>query len=291
MEWRCVLDARAIVGEGPVWSPQEQALYWVDILGPALHRFDPATGADRAWPMPAPIGCLGLCRSGDAALVALKTGVHRFSFATGSLTFVVHPEEGVTGNRYNDGKVGPDGRFWFGSMDDTPARAKVAALYCLDPGGACRRMVDGLSCSNGLAWSPDGRIMYLADSRGPWVRAYDYDLITGDIANPRLLAEPDHDVGRPDGGAVDMDGFYWSAGVSAGRVNRFAPDGTLVQSIPVPIPTPTCCCFGGPDMKTLFITSLRQNVAPEVLAATPMTGSLFAAEVDVPGVPVARFAG
>lgn len=288
-EARCVLDARAAIGESPVWEPAEQALYWCDIYGPALHRFEPATGATRRWAMPQPIGSFAL-RAGGGAVVALKSGLHRFDFATGRLDFLLHPEPEAAGNRFNDGKVSPDGRFFAGTMDEA-MKQPTGALYRLDPDGSCHRVAEGLIVSNGLAWSPDGRTMFHSDSRGPVIWAWDYDPASGAIASRREVARPTEAIGRPDGAACDMEGYYWSAGISAGVLNRWAPDGRLDRRIPVPCAAPTMPCFGGPDMKTIFVTSLRMHLSADRLAAFPLSGGLFALEVDVPGVPVPRFKG
>ena len=182
-EVRCVLDAQALLGECPVWSAEEGALYWVDILAPALHRLDPATGTRHSWPMPQSIGSFGL-RERGGAVVALRSGFHLFDFVAGRLTFIAHPEPDLPGNRLNDGKVAPDGRFWAGTMDEASLSRPTGALYRLDPDGTCRRMVEGLIVSNGLAWSADGRTMFHSDSKAQVIWAYDYDPASGDIANP-----------------------------------------------------------------------------------------------------------
>jgi sugar lactone lactonase YvrE len=288
-EVTCVLDARAELGECPVWAAEEQALYWVDIRAPALHRLDPATGATRTWPMPSRIGSFGLRASGGA-VVALVDGFHLLDLDTGELEFVVGPEP-VPGTRFNDGKVSPDGRFFAGTMDEELLSRPVAALYRLDPDLSLHRVVDGLIVSNGLAWTADGRTMYHSDSKGPVVWAYDYDPADAGLSGRRVLARPTEEVGRPDGAAADAEGFYWSAGISAGVLNRWSPDGRLDRSIPLPCSNPTAPCFGGPDLRTIFVTSLRHDLPPDVLAAKPLSGGIFAVRVDVPGVPVARFRG
>jgi sugar lactone lactonase YvrE len=290
VEAHCILEAQAMLGECPVWSAEEQALYWVDILAPALHRLEPATGATRRWTMSASIGSFGL-RERGGAVVALRNGFHLFDFDTGRLTFLNDPEADRPGNRLNDGKVSPDGRFWAGTMDEESLSRPVAALYRLDPDGSCRRMVDGLIVSNGLAWSADGRTMFHSDSKGQVIYAYDYDVGTGTIANRRVIARPTEEIGRPDGGATDVEGCYWSAGISAGVLNRWAPDGRLDRQIPLPCAAPTMPCFGGPDMKTIFVTSLRHHLPEQKLAAKPLSGGIFAVEVEVPGVPIAKFKG
>jgi sugar lactone lactonase YvrE len=289
-EVTCVLDAKATLGESPVWSARENALYWVDIPAPALHRLDLASGALKTWKMPETIGCLGL-RAKGGAVVALRSGFHFFDFDSGRLTAVIDPEANVATNRFNDGKVSPDGRFWAGTMDDEQLKRPLGALYRLDPDGACHRMVENLIVSNGLAWSADGRAMFHSDSKAQVIWKYDHDPATGSIANRREIARPSEEIGRPDGAACDMEGYYWSAGISAGMLNRWSPDGKLDRQIPMPCAAPTMPCFGGPDMKTIYVTSLRHNVSAEKLAAKPLSGGIFALRVDVPGVPVAMFRG
>ena len=289
-EVTCVLDARAELGECPVWSAEEQALYWVDVRAPALHRLDPATGGTRTWPLPRRVGSFGLRESGGA-VVALVEGFHLLDLGTGALTFLAGPDAHVPGTRFNDGKVSPEGRFWAGTMDEESLSRPIAALYRLDPDGGVHRVVDGLIVSNGLAWSADGRTMFHSDSKGMVIWAYDYDPEHGTVANRRVLARPSEEVGRPDGAATDVEGFYWSAGISAGVLNRWAPDGRLDRSIPLPCSNPTMPCFGGPDLRTIFVTSLRHDVPADVLEAKPLSGGIFAVRVDAPGVPVGRFKG
>jgi sugar lactone lactonase YvrE len=285
----CVLDARAELGECPVWSVEEQVLYWVDIRAPALHRLDPDTGATRTWPMPGRIGSFGLRGSGGA-VVALEDGFHLLEFETGRLDFVAGPER-VPGTRFNDGKVSPDGRFFAGTMDEESLSRPIATLFRLDPDLSLHRVVEELIVSNGLAWTADGRTMYHSDSKGPVIWAYDYDPDSGAVSSRREVARPTEEIGRPDGAATDEQGYYWSAGISAGVLNRWSPDGRLDRSIPLPCSNPTAPCFGGPDLRTIFVTSLRHDLRPEVLAAKPLSGGIFAVRVDVRGVPISRFRG
>ncbi|WP_342358946.1 SMP-30/gluconolactonase/LRE family protein [Terrarubrum flagellatum] len=277
------IDRQLGLGEGPCWSPEEQALYFIDIQAPALMRLDPATAAIRSWRMPATIGSFGFCPDGRA-IVALRNGVHFFDFKTETLEFLVHPEPDKPTNRLNDGKIGPDGRFWVGSMDDRPDRQPVAALYRIDADGSSHQMFDGLYVSNGLAFSPDGRTLWHSDSRGPWVHTFDLDRKTGALSNQRKVITLTDAEGRPDGGACDTEGYYWSAGVSAGCINRIAPGGTIERKIKVPLAAPTMPCFGGPDLKTLYVTSLTSDrLGPKE------AGSLISFRVDVPGAPIAKF--
>jgi sugar lactone lactonase YvrE len=284
----CVLDAKAELGECPVWSPEEQALYWVDIHRPSLNRLDPATGENRTWLLPDRVGSFGL-RSSGGAVVALREGFHLFDFDTGETTFLAAPDGHLPGTRFNDGKVAPDGRFFAGTMDEERLSRPIGALFRLDPDGAVSRVVDSLIASNGLAWSADGRTMFHSDSKGQVIWAYEYD--QGTIGRRRVVARPTEEIGRPDGGAADVDGYYWSCGISAGVLNRWSPDGRLDRSIPLPCSNPTAPCFGGSDLKTIYITSLRHDLKPDVLAAKPLSGGIFAVRVDVAGVPVARFMG
>jgi sugar lactone lactonase YvrE len=218
-------------------------------------------------------------------LLALKSGIHRWNPRDGALALLAAPEPDRLGNRLNDGKVSPDGRFLVGSMDDRPEKAATAALWRLDPGARhCVRLADSLVVSNGLAWSPDGRTLWHTDSRLSAIWTWRYDPATGAIADRRLVAEPSDAVGRPDGGAVDAEGGYWSAGVSAGRLNRWLPDGTLDRVVELPVRSPTMPCFGGEGLRTLFVTSLRGA------GAGPADGALMTLDVGVAGVPVGRFA-
>jgi sugar lactone lactonase YvrE len=283
----CVLDAQAELGECPVWSASEQALYWVDIRAPAMHRLDPVSGAARTWPMPSRIGSFGL-REGGGAVVALVDGFHLLDFDSGELSFLVGPEP-VAGTRLNDGKVGPDGRFWAGTMDEERLSRPIAALYRLDPDHSLHRLVDGLIVSNGLAWTADGAVMFHSDSKGQVIWAYDHN--DGEIIGRRVVACPTEEIGRPDGGATDVEGYYWSAGISAGVLNRWSPEGELDRSVPLPCSSPTAPCFGGADMRTIFVTSLRHDLPAQVLADKPLSGGIFAVRVDVPGVPIARYRG
>jgi SMP-30/Gluconolactonase/LRE-like region len=187
IEVTCVLDAKAQLGECPVWSAEEQALYWIDVRAPALHRLDPATGATRSWEMPQRIGSFGLREQGGA-VVALVDGFHLFDFDTEKLSFLAGPQPLVPGTRFNDGKVSPDGRFWAGTMDEEALSRPLGVLYRLDPDGTLHPMVDGLIVSNGLAWSADGRTMFHSDSKAQVIWAYDYDPENATIANRRVVA-------------------------------------------------------------------------------------------------------
>lgn len=271
------------IGESPVWDDRRRVLWFVDILAPAIYALDTSTGEVSTYPMPRAVGSISLCLTGRL-VVAMSHGVHLFNPASGSLDFLVNPEPDMPMNRLNDGKVGPDGCFWVGSMHDSIPRAPTGALYRITPSGSCTRVVSDLFVSNGLAWSPDGRTMYHADSRGSYVRAYDFDKAIGAISNARVIATPQEEDGLPDGAAVDIEGNYWSAGITADRINRISPRGGIIDSFPVPVAAPTMPCFGGRDMRTLFITSLTAERRGQRVG-----GTLISCEMDVPGVAIGRF--
>lgn len=289
----CLVDARATVGESPVWDAATDSLYWVDIIAGKLSRLqlgaDLSGRSEQSWILPGAIGSLGLCPDGRV-LVALPNGVHTFDPITEALTLLVDPEPSMATNRLNDGKIGPDGAFWVGSMDDRPTdKQPVAALYRVTPDGKAEKKIDRVTVSNGLAWSADGRTLFHSDSRGIWLDRWDFDPATGAISNRQRIATPDEATGRPDGGACDLEGFYWSCGVSAGCLNRYDRNGTIVEKIPLPVPAPTMPCFGGRDMKTLFFTSLRAGLSAEKLEAAPLSGGVFMMPMPVAGAPLARF--
>ncbi len=285
----CLVRMPCRVGESPVWDAEHGQLLWADILSREIYALEFATGRRRQWTFNGPVGSFGIARSGRL-VVAIGNGVYLFDMRTEKLELLARVEEDRPTNRLNDGKVGPDGAFWVGSMDDRPTKEPVAALYRVTADGRVERKIDGLKISNGLAWSADGRTMFHSDSRGPWIDRWNFDAATGAISGRHRIRTLADEEGRPDGGATDVEGCYWSCGVSAGCINRFAPDGTLLARIPVPVPAPTMPCFGGPDMRTLFFTSLRDGLSQDTLARVPDSGSVFMMRVDVTGVPVGTFA-
>ena len=280
---------RCDIGESPLWDDRTGLLYWVDINPGIIHRIDPLTGARQRWEMGEPVGALGLCQSGQL-VVALRDTVILFDPRDGSrqaLASVTHAKPEM---RLNDGKVGPDGAFWVGSMDASGDANPAGTLYRFAPDGSVAVITEGFRISNGLAWDAAGTRLYHSDSRGIWVDILDFDPATGAATNRRRWLDLDEATGRPDGGACDVDGNYWSGGASAGRLNRFSPDGVLLDWIDLPNLRPTMPCFGGPDLDTLFVTSLSVGVAAEDLARWPLCGAMVSFETATKGVAVARFA-
>lgn len=291
IEFKPLNDIRCELGEGPLYDDRRNALFYCDILARAVHSVDLTSGAHRRWSFPSEVGSIGLAESGRL-VVALRHSLGLFDPDDESFREIatVESERGAD-TRLNDGKVGPDGAFWVGTMDDRPRSDKqpIAALYRVTAAGAVERKADGIITSNGLAFSPNGHTMFHTDSRAAWIDRWDIDPATGAISNRTRIARLDEATGRPDGGATDAEGNYWSAGISAQRLNRFAPDGRLLESYPVPVAAPTMPCFGGADLKTLFVTNLRSGRAPELLARYPLSGITLVGASPVAGSPVTRF--
>lgn len=281
-EARRVLDLPLHVGESPTWDDRSGDLWLVDILAPAVVRLS-ADGRVNRFPMPALIGCLALCESGRIA-VALQTGVHLMDPESGDLELFCDPDGGRADSRLNDGKVGPDGHFWVGTRDEAIPQTRNGRLYRIAPDGTFSQVLDGLKTSNGLAWSADGRTLFHSDSSQQFLQSFDFDPQTGALGPARRLKDFTNAEGRPDGAATDMAGFYWSAGVLDGKLNRMSPEGEIVEVYQLPVNGPTMPCFGGDDLKTLFITSLRRKEG-----TIDEDGTVIAFDVDVPGVPVPRF--
>ena len=286
----CVIDARNTTGESPLWSAREAALYWVDIPEGRIFRWQPKTGERRTWQLPAPVGSIGLRESGGL-VTAMRTGFHLFDLETEQLTFLCHPEPDIATNRLNDGKVSPEGRFLAGTMDERQEKEPIGNLYRLDADHRCTRIAGGVKVSNGLAWSPDGRTMYHSDSRGGVIFRYAYDPETGSIGKRKVFVSMHAEWGRPDGGATDEEGCYWSCGISGGRINRFNPSGELIGYVEMPVTHPTMPCFGGSNGRTLYVTSLRENLSDAELARTPQAGGVFMLEPGVAGAPAAHYQG
>ena len=286
--FECLYDGRALTGESPVWDAPNNALWWVDITAKTVFRMDMASRAVRSWTMPAVVAAVALTDD-ERIAVALPDGIYLFHTETKRLDKLVDPEPERPTNRLNDAKVGPDGAYWVGSMDDRPSKEPVGALHRVTRDGRSTRMVEGLTIANGLAWSADGRTMFLTDTRGPWIDRWDFDPSSGAISNRTRIAVLSNEDGRPDGGAADMDGGYWSAGVSAACLNRFDRNGLPTAKVPLPFKRPTMVAFGGPDMRTMFVTCQAENRPVEEFAGPYPAGGLFAARVEIPGVAVGRF--
>lgn len=283
-------DVHNVLGETPVWSVREQALYWINVEDdPEILRWDAATGEVGRWPMPERIGGLVLKEDGGA-LVVLASGLFDFDFATGELALrVKSPLSDPVA--LHECVCDPTGRFWVGSMNQTVGAGNAfpggASLFRLE-GDELVEAFDGISCANGLAFSPDGRTLYFTDSTTQRCDKYALDPETGELGPRQTFFELAPDQGFVDGAAVDVEGAYWCPLVYTGRLRRYLPDGTPDLEVRLPFNNPTKVTFGGPDMKTLFITSTEQTVGTE---SAPLDGGLFAFETDVAGRPDPLFAG
>jgi sugar lactone lactonase YvrE len=284
----CVVDCKNKLGEVPVWDVAEQALYWVDIEGCLLQRFELASGAMRSWRLPERVCALAL-RKKSGLVLALASGFAFFDPATGALERLAAPEAHLPNNRMNDGKCDRRGRFWAGTMDDR-LTSPTGALYRLDPDLSCRRMESGIGISNSLAWSPDDRIFYFADTLRRTIFAYDFDAETGAISNRRVFTDCIDQPGAPDGSTIDAEGYLWNAQWDGWRLVRYAPDGRIDRVVGLPVQKPTSCMFGGPDLATLYVTSAVWDLTGEALAKQPNAGGVFALDVGVRGLPESRFA-
>jgi sugar lactone lactonase YvrE len=274
----------ADLGEGPLWDADRGRLWFVDIEGREIRAID-ADGRDVArFPAPDRPTALGLTDRGRL-IVSLAYGVAFFDPANGAFTRLAEVDTGGPETRLNDGKIGPDGAFWVGAIDEMKPRRPVAKLWRVTGDGRVETRLDGLVGSNGLAWSADGRTMFHSDSSLARIERRDFDPATGAFGEAVRIATLADADGRPDGGACDLDGGYWSAGVSAGVLNHFDRDGHLVDRIPLPVAAPTMPCFGGADGRRLFLTSLKHGLSAERLAKGPASGAVLAAEAPVAGVP------
>lgn len=285
-DFELVWDSRCGVAESPVWDAANRRILFADINGKRINAVSVDSGARQSWDLPEVVGSFGLCRSGRL-VIAQRHHVALFDTVTGALNRLTDPVEEPATNRLNDGKVGPDGAFWVGSMDENSPRQKIAFLYRVMPDGRMTKEVDGIAVSNGLAWSPDGRVMYHSDSTAGVIQCWDFDPATGGRTHHRILATLTNQQGRPDGAATDIDGNYWSCGPSAGVINCFSPAGDLLRTWPFPVPGPTMPCFAD---AALYVTSLREGKSPEVLTANPTLGGLFRAAAPAKGAPVGLFA-
>ena len=289
-EIECLVECADILGEGPIWHPEEKVLYWCDNLKPSVQRYDPATGEVSAWPLEKQVGSIVFRESGGI-VAGMECGFCFIDLDTGEVETIVDPEAGIVGNRLNDGKCDRAGRYWCGSMD-AALKNPTAALYRLDADFSCHRMDEGFTVSNGIAFSPDDKVMYFSDTRAETVYAYDFDLASGALENRRVFISTKEIAGRVDGATVDTEGFYWCAHIHGGEIARYDPDGKLERTIPLPVRHPTMCTFGGDNFETLYVTSSTKFLEPGEAESQPLAGALFGIHgVGAKGLVEPYFAG
>lgn len=304
--WQSVTREPDQLGESPFWHPDEQMLYWVDIPARQLRRANVRMGSPESWAMPQEPGCIAPARSGGLA-IALRDGIYRARRWGGALELVVRFGHDPATTRFNDGKADALGRLWAGTMYE-PRDRRDAALYSIDcrpyNGQEGRPLVEtlagGSTIANGLAWSPDNKTVYWANTTDHVVHAWDWDAQANALANRRVFqqfegkpagwapGQPGYG-GRPDGAAVDSEGNYWCAMFEGARLLQFSPAGALLQELALPVRCPTMPCFGGDDLRTLYLTSASYNRPAAELAALPQSGQVLCTRVDVPGLPVNFF--
>jgi sugar lactone lactonase YvrE len=291
-EVQVAVAAAALLGESPVWHPRERVLYYCDIPGHKLQRFDPLSGELHHWDFDTDVASLAPMLDG-ALLLAMRDGLWRFDPASGQRTRLAEPPYDPSNERFNDGKCDPQGRFWVGTIYE-PRDPPLASLNCFANGRLARRL-EGVTVLNGLAWSPNGRTMHWSDTTTHTIYAADFDPANGTLSRQRVFAsfprrQPgqalDSYGGRPDGAAMDAEGCYWVAMFEGQRVLRLSSDGEVIREVVLPVRCPTMPCFGGAELKTLYITTARLNRPQAELLEQPLAGCVLALDLDVPGLPV-----
>jgi L-arabinonolactonase len=282
-----VVSGRNILGEGIVWSPSHRQVQWTDIHGKAFWTFDPETRAARSFALPERLACFAPL-GGWRILAGFASGLARFDLVSGERETIAAIEEDQTTTRLNDGTLDRQGRLVFGTMDESEPAKPIGRVWSFD-GERARALLEGVRISNSIAFSPDGRRMYFADTPQRVIWQYDYDIENGDLSNRRVFVEVARDRGFPDGSTVDEEGCLWNAEWGGGRVTRYTPDGRIDRAISLSCSQITCCAFGGKDLSTLYVTSARGGLDEKRLAREPEAGAMFAIDVGVSGLPDASF--
>ena len=286
-KFEVVHDAPMLVGESAIWHEVESALYWVDIEGLTVNRLHAASGKFSSWKMGSNPSALAI-DDNNVLVVATRERLLRLNTTDGAETPIADAPYDTSKVRFNDGRVDPAGRFWIGTMYE-PRDQPAAEMYVLDRDNLRCAWRGGMTNSNGLAWSLDGRTMFHADTTTHRIDCYDFDVATGEHSNRRTIltfptdkTAPDYG-GRPDGATIDSEGMYWVAMFEGGRVLRISPTGEILREIKLPVRCPTSVCFGGPDLRTLYITSASHGRSSEEIAQYPHTGKVLSVRLDVAG--------
>ncbi|RLG43809.1 MAG: SMP-30/gluconolactonase/LRE family protein [Thermoproteota archaeon] len=282
-----IVPSQNKLGEGPLWSVKEQAIYWVDIDGKKIQRFYPETKKYEYFEMQVKV-CLMAFRKKGGMICGTEDGFYFWDPVAQGMDFITHPEKGKKEARFNDGKVDRKGRLWAGTMT---FKGATSALYRMDSDLSVNKMISKITISNGIGWSPDNHIMYYVDSLRYVIYAFNYDLATGTINNQRPFVQMDSDFGIPDGLTVDSEGYIWCAIYGGWKIMRYDPSGNIAAEIQMPVSQPSSCTFGGKELDELYITSISEGLTEEDKVKEPMAGDLFMVKTDVKGLPEPDFAG
>ncbi|MEH2242518.1 SMP-30/gluconolactonase/LRE family protein [Nostoc sp.] len=281
-----VLEARARLGEGPIWDSTQNLLYWVDVYNHRVHQFHPATGKNSFFDVGDVVGAIATAGA-DRLIMALRHHLAFLNTQTGVVTPILEIEADLLNNRFNDGKCDSQGRFWFGSM--CSLEKPQASLYRYDNDGSLQVMETELTLSNGLGWSPDEKTFYLTDSPHKKIYVYDFNSVTGNISNRRIFVDLTNESFYPDGLTIDSEGHIWSAMWDGWCVIRFNAKGEEILRIKLPVQLPTSCTFGGEDLQTLYITTASVGLSQAEIEKSFYSGDLFALQTDVTGLPTYDF--
>jgi sugar lactone lactonase YvrE len=286
-----IVDAKATLGEGAIWDSRKKLLYWVDIIQCRIYIYNPVSKQNSSIHVGQYVGTVVPRQNGELML-ALKNGFASLNPITGEMTLINNPEAHLTGNRFNDGKCDPAGRFWAGSMAFDQTKG-AASLYCLHTDLTVTKMIDHVTISNGLVWTADQTTFYYIDTPTSEVAAYDYDITSGKISNRRVAVSIPEAEGLPDGMTIDTEDMLWIAHYGGSQICRWNPKtGKKMQSIKLPASQVTSCAFGGDNLDELYITTCRENMAEAQLEKEPLAGALFkCAHMPVKGVPSFEFRG
>lgn len=287
-EPQCVCPSRNALGEVPLWCTRTQRLWWIDVKAPSIQSFDPSTGALQTFALQGRRVGSWAFRERGGMVLAMADGLHAFDPASGTQEALLQVEVPDPQRRLNDGRCDRLGRFWVGSMHESERRVPLGTFYRISPALELQAVFDGFSVPNSVAFSPDDRRLYFADSLLKSIFVFDFDIEQGRLSNQRLFARC---AGIPDGSTVDVDGCLWNAEFGSGKVVRYTPQGEVDRVIRLPVAQVTSCAFGGPAMDTLFVTTGAQNLDADRLRAQPHAGGVFALRPGVQGLAEPRFAG
>lgn len=286
---RCIVPGQDVLGETPLWCERTGSLLWLDIDAGRLQRFHPASGRHDIFTFDARhAGSLALTHDPARVLLGLDLGLFEFDLGTGALRLLAQVEPGDQDNRLNDGRCDARGRFWVGTMDNRLQRPS-GAFYRVEPDGRVERLFGDVVVSNTVALSPRQDTLYFSDTRRFITWRFALDLESGRLGERQVFVDHTANGMRPDGACVDAEGFVWNAIFAAGRAVRYSPQGQVDRVIELPVTNPTCVCLGGPDLRTLYITTARKFLDRARLRGEPLAGSVLAVDVDVPGLPERRF--